>query len=117
VFAHHVVRYAIDPLPDPRFICVGHPHPSSVFHNIPLLQHSLRYNASPVESIIFIDVIPVVTSGSRLGANLGVLREMQHALARSGQGFYQSHAQIEFTWGAEMTVSFGLAVPTQSDSE
>ena len=33
VLAHHVIRHAIDSLPYPRFVCVGHPHPSSEFHN------------------------------------------------------------------------------------
>ena len=27
VLAHHVIRHAIDSLPYPRFVCVGHPHP------------------------------------------------------------------------------------------
>src|SRR6516165_5558768 len=61
VLAHHVVRHAVDPLPYPGFVCVGHPHPprTSITRH-PLLWDSVFLTGLLVESIIFFGAIRVI---------------------------------------------------------
>src|SRR5450631_829724 len=47
VLAHHVVRHAIDPLPNPRFVCVGHWVPPRSF----IIEHPLLLEGYPLDRV------------------------------------------------------------------